>query len=560
MVLAGPAELIRWLIERYAKKNKEMPPEPNPKPPTPNDPDARRHDLLRRIADRHRTGAAALAIEHTTERRVEGQRALAAALTPLLDEAMAFPADRRFQHPEHDVRNQVRAAVQLRAAVRALSREGDRGAEAEARRSAGLGSGQWCGAFAFAHASDAGLDSDFSPDALSTGPNQGLDNLFTYRDSHRWAWTGEEWIATKAFHTTRGSLRSFTLIPEHPDPASIDIQPGDIVLKDNAKGTFADHITTCASYDPATGLLTTVGGNEGRGTKNASGVGVSTFDVSKNGAPQTVAPGQKKVTRIYAVGRWSLVDFEDHQFSASTSKPTQPPKGVKPVPRPKPNPNPGPSLQPPHPKPNPGPAMEFDPGDHAWEYKGLISQANSIPRKEWFEGSEHETDYKGHGSEISHYVIYPDHLKRGRPHMRGHPGTFAWLNNNPGNLTAGGSNVGEYPGKRSWHNFLIFPSPEVGFDAIPKFLKANRYGPMSILDAFKRYAPKGDGINKPDHYAQSVVDAIGGSVTLQTKIDDLDSAQMLEVQKAIRKMEGVVAGDTLARDDAQVPPAIKTRL
>lgn len=251
------------------------------------------------------------------------------------------------------------------------------------------------------------------------------------------------------------------------------------------------------------------------------------------------------------------MDFESHQFASTATKPTKPPKGAPgPAPKPNPNPNPGPD-----PGPKPAPTGKLEPGHHLWEYQGLVSQSEEIPRMEWFKKANpnDKTDYQGHGKEISNWVVYPDHLKRGRPHMRRHPGTFAWLNNNPGNLTAGGAAVGEYPGKRNWHGFLIFPTPEAGFDAIPKFLKANRYYPMSIEAALERYAPKKDG-NDPERYARSVVDALGPPVTLQTKLQDLTEAQMVEVQKAIREMEGVVKGDVISRDDPGVPPAIRERL
>ena len=208
----------------------------------------------------------------------------------------------------------------------------------------------------------------------------------------------------------------------------------------------------------------------------------------------------------------------------------------------------------------PSSGAALGPGDHVWEWNGNISTAKSIPRAEWFEGSTGPTDYLGHGKEIYQYVIYPDHVKRGQPHMRGGKGTFAWLNNNPGNLTAGGKQLGEYPGKRNWHNFLIFPTMEAGRQAIPRFLKANGYGPLSLRAAFKKYAPSGDGGNNPERYAQSVVDALGGSVTLESTIDSLTDDQLMEVAKAIEKMEASVAGDTFSRSDTRLPPALRERL
>jgi hypothetical protein len=199
-------------------------------------------------------------------------------------------------------------------------------------------------------------------------------------------------------------------------------------------------------------------------------------------------------------------------------------------------------------------------GDHVWEWNGRVSMSKEIPRARWFPGSTGPNDYLGHGREIFEYVVYPDHVKRGQPHMRGGKGSFAWLNNNPGNLTAGGANVGEYPDKRNWHNFLIFPSREAGMDAIPKFLKANRYGPLSLSGAFRKYAPKGDGKNDPEHYAQSVVDALAGDVTMDTTIDELTEEQLKVVAKAIAKMEGSVPGQELPLTDPSLPTAISSQL
>jgi hypothetical protein len=156
-------------------------------------------------------------------------------------------------------------------------------------------------------------------------------------------------------------------------------------------------------------------------------------------------------------------------------------------------------------------------------------------------------------------VIYADHVKRGQPHMRKGKGSFAWLNNNPGNLTKGKVNVGEFERKPNWHNFVIFPTPQEGFDAIPRFLKVYGFLPMSIAAAFERYAPKKDG-NDPDRYAREVVAALGRPVTLDTKLGTLTDDQMLEVQRAIKRMEGWVPGDTLWRDDASIPEAIRSRL
>ena len=204
------------------------------------------------------------------------------------------------------------------------------------------------------------------------------------------------------------------------------------------------------------------------------------------------------------------------------------------------------------------PALEV--GDVVWEWDGSLSYTPDIPRQEWFKGSANETDYKGHGTEIYQYVVYADHVKRGQPHLKSGNGTFAWLNNNPGNLTAGGPDVGEIPGKVNWHNFMIFETREAGVKAIGRFLKANGYGPLTIRDAMEKYAPKKEKVNNPEEYAKAVVAGIGGSVSQQTKINELNEDQMERLQNTIADKEGTRAGDEWPRDDSRIPFFLRVRL
>jgi hypothetical protein len=200
------------------------------------------------------------------------------------------------------------------------------------------------------------------------------------------------------------------------------------------------------------------------------------------------------------------------------------------------------------------------PGDHVWYFNGQISTDRDIPRSTWFPGSVNETDYKGHGDEIFNFVIHANgEIRRGRPHMRGREGTFAWLNNNPGNLTGqeGGPAFGQYQGKFNWHHFLIFPSHDAGFAAIPSFLQREGYFGLGIQDAFRKYAPAKDG-NTPDVYAASVAQAAG--VSVETHVGDLNSDQMLLMQKKIEEIEGTVPGVVLSADSPELPEEIRSRL
>lgn len=208
--------------------------------------------------------------------------------------------------------------------------------------------------------------------------------------------------------------------------------------------------------------------------------------------------------------------------------------------------------------------MTLELGDHVWYWNGNISLDQNIPRALWFPGSNpHDpNDYQGHGKEIYNYVIHADEIARGRPHMRNYEGSFAWLNNNPGNITGrpGGSDFGQYPGKFNWHNFLIFPTWSDGFNAIALLLRSLAYVDLSILDGFKKYAPESDG-NNPVAYANAVAAALSHEgVTVNTRIGDLTDDQMLVMQYKIQEVEGAIPGDSLAWDSEDIPTEIASQL
>jgi murein DD-endopeptidase MepM/ murein hydrolase activator NlpD len=205
--------------------------------------------------------------------------------------------------------------------------------------------------------------------------------------------------------------------------------------------------------------------------------------------------------------------------------------------------------------------MALELGDHVWYWNHRISTNQNIPRSQWFPGSNPQdpTDYQGHGKEIYNFVVHADEIARGRPHMRNHEGSFAWLNNNPGNITGrpGGPNFGQYPDKFNWHNFLIFPTWTAGYDAIALLLRTDGYVNLSILDAFKKYAPESDG-NNPVAYANAVAAALG--VPVSTRVGDLDDEQMLAMQDKIWEIEGVIAGASLSWDSDEIPIEISELL
>ncbi len=205
--------------------------------------------------------------------------------------------------------------------------------------------------------------------------------------------------------------------------------------------------------------------------------------------------------------------------------------------------------------------MTLELGDHVWYWNHRISLDKNIPRAQWFPGSNPNdpNDYQGHGREIYNYVIHADEIARGRPHMRLYEGSFAWLNNNPGNITGlpGGADWGQYPDKFNLHNFLIFPTWGAGYDAIALVLRSPSYVGLSILNAFKKYAPESDG-NNPVAYANAVAAALG--VPVSTPVGDLDDGQMMVMQDKIQEIEGVIPGASLAWDSDEIPIEISELL
>lgn len=201
---------------------------------------------------------------------------------------------------------------------------------------------------------------------------------------------------------------------------------------------------------------------------------------------------------------------------------------------------------------------KLNPGDHVWFWNNNISITKDIPQQSWF-GTTSPNDFAGHGSEIFYYVIYETEIRRGRPQMRGKEGSFSWLHNNPGNITGPQINVGQFPGKLGWHDFLVFPNFQTGFDAIAKYLRTNkRYQGKSIIQAFNIYAPKSDGGNDPDRYASEVANAAGVSVL--SPIQELNDSQMKLVQEKIVQVEGSVPGNIFRHDSNELPTVIKSLL
>src|SRR5262249_32735803 len=112
------------------------------------------------------------------------------------------------------------------------------------------------------------------------------------------------------------------------------------------------------------------------------------------------------------------------------------------------------------------------------------------------------------------YIIYANEVRRG--------GVYAWINNNPGNITKGkwSEEHGALPGKSNG-GFAIFPDETTGFYAIIAFIE--RFPDDTIYKLMTRYAPPDDGKNPmlkgndPDAYARMIAKKLGVPTTTQIK-------------------------------------------
>lgn len=195
----------------------------------------------------------------------------------------------------------------------------------------------WCGFFVAYNLHGAGMDRD-----LAAGFNHvnNVEAFFNYRHSGGsnrrrvpgWAREpGGEWMELNELHRLRGSERSWTAhdsITSSVDRGALDeleFRPGDVALIDLQGNGSADHIVMIRSWDPDTGILETVEGNsvgqvvsridsQGQpvtrrypaGDERGTAVTVNRFDLRN----------RRDLRRLYGVGRPSLMDFRDLEYSA----------------------------------------------------------------------------------------------------------------------------------------------------------------------------------------------------------------------------------------------------
>lgn len=270
----------------------------------------------------------------------------------------------RWEIQDAAARDSVLAAIQLEAATDA---EGDLlqdSGEVHKRVAKASGMGlefAWCGMFTVNHYLRSGMDSDLKSGFLH------VDNVvdyFTYRYARtervpKWVWADARWHELRSYHEERGSLRRWTPGEQLWGGGALDILPGDAVLVDHQGDGKPDHIVKVSSYDPATGKLITIGGNDGgfvidhkgKGNKGESkakqekretaeaslGAGPMTTGKMSGGAAgghvglsvHAIGAADGKKGTIFGIGRPSLVDFENHVYDRKHNHAKKPPPALK---------------------------------------------------------------------------------------------------------------------------------------------------------------------------------------------------------------------------------------
>lgn len=202
----------------------------------------------------------------------------------------------------------------------------------------------WCGMFAAANMfRGAGLDKDLRKAFAHT---DNVNDFFQYTANVNASraplsiFADGRWWSVKDYHAQRGTARKWVVGPS----AATDIRPGDIALIRHSgarpQSGIANHIVMVESYDPATGKLVSIEGNVTEGVRpDGAGAAQRTADgglKSSSESPTStvvevrdlrnetaLTPGagaggayQERGHRtIYAIGRPSLVDFEDHDYA-----------------------------------------------------------------------------------------------------------------------------------------------------------------------------------------------------------------------------------------------------
>jgi hypothetical protein len=121
-------------------------------------------------------------------------------------------------------------------------------------------------------------------------------------------------------------------------------------------------------------------------------------------------------------------------------------------------------------------------------------------------------------------------------------GSWAWRNNNPGNIRKPSEEnvpagvIGLAGG------FLVFSSYEAGFNALQTLLKKDFYQDLTIFEVVAKYAPTKDK-NDVKNYRKILIQVT--QLDLNIKLKSLNEAQFLLLCKAIQRVEGFQVGEVI---------------
>lgn len=118
-------------------------------------------------------------------------------------------------------------------------------------------------------------------------------------------------------------------------------------------------------------------------------------------------------------------------------------------------------------------------------------------------------------------------------------GTWAWRNNNPGNLIKGKFSD-RHGAIGDAGNFAVFPDYETGKRALRSLLKISKYQNQYLGEIFKHYAPKKDG-NDPENYKKLVTQFTG--LSADRKLSEFNDEELEKVMSAIIRVEGFKEGE-----------------
>jgi hypothetical protein len=184
----------------------------------------------------------------------------------------------RFQHWYDAVQNSVQRVLQLQVVEEArragLKEDGAGKTRGEMEGEVGrIGDKAWCGAFAGYAAHQAGVGPSAGPAQLDG--ERGILEFMNYADtiSKKKIRDGDRTVSVRDYHASRNSLRRIQVISnEGGRPGftaaggqavsreDVQVNPGDILLLDNLHGLRPDHVMLATSSD--IGAMSRIAGNE----------------------------------------------------------------------------------------------------------------------------------------------------------------------------------------------------------------------------------------------------------------------------------------------------------